>query len=155
MRMGGNKPPLTPDPDLVRTLAALLQETGLSEIEYAVGDRRIRVARNLAGSASAAAPPAGDGASAGHPAPPQVAEDASPADAVTAPMVGTVYLAPQPGAPLFVKLGDEIAEGQVLLIIEAMKVMNQIRAPRPGHVRRILVEDGAPVEYGAALMLIE
>jgi acetyl-CoA carboxylase biotin carboxyl carrier protein len=155
VRMGGNKPPLTPDPDLVRTLAALLQETGLSEIEYAVGDRRIRVARNLFGSAPAAAPPGGDGISAGHPAPPQVAEDASPADAVTAPMVGTVYLAPQPGAPLFVKLGDEVAEGQVLLIIEAMKVMNQIRAPRSGHVRRILVEDGAPVEYGAALMLIE
>ena len=155
MRMGGNKPPLTPDPDLVRTLAALLQETGLSEIEYAVGDRRIRVARNLFGSAPAAAPPAGDGASAGYPPSPQAAEDASPADAVTAPMVGTVYLAPQPGAPLFVKLGDEVAEGQVLLIIEAMKVMNQIRAPRSGHVRRILVEDGAPVEYGAALMLIE
>ena len=153
MRIGGRKPPLTPDPELVRTLAALLQETGLSEIEYAVGDRRIRVARNLAGSVPAA-PPAVEGA-ARHPALPPAAPEAPSAGVVTAPMVGTAYLAPQPGAPSFVKLGDEIAEGQVLLIIEAMKVMNQIRAPRPGHVRRILVEDGAPVEYGAALMLIE
>jgi acetyl-CoA carboxylase biotin carboxyl carrier protein len=155
VRIGGRKPPLTPDPELVRTLAALLQETGLSEIEYAVGDCRIRVARNLAGSAPAVAPPAVEGAAAAHPALPPAAPEAPSAGVVTAPMVGTAYLAPQPGAALFVKLGDEVAEGQVLLIIEAMKVMNQIRAPRPGHVRRILVEDGAPVEYGAALMLIE
>jgi acetyl-CoA carboxylase biotin carboxyl carrier protein len=153
--MGGRKLPPTPDPDLVRTLAALLQETGLSEIEYAIGDQRIRVVRSLAGSPGSA-PPRADGMQSLRPgAVPPAIEEAPPAGVVTAPMVGTAYLAPQPGAPLFVKPGDEVSEGQVLLIIEAMKVMNQIRAPRPGHVRRILVEDGAPVEYGAALMLIE
>ena len=155
MRMGGKKPPLTPDPELVRTLAGLLQETGLCEIEYAVGDRRIRVARNPTSSASGAPLPAAVGVSSERPPLPPAVDEAPSAGVVTAPMVGTAYLAPQPGAPDFVKLGDPIAEGQVLLIIEAMKVMNQIRAPRPGHVRRILVEDGAPVEYGAALMLIE
>ncbi|HEV2300925.1 MAG TPA: acetyl-CoA carboxylase biotin carboxyl carrier protein subunit [Stellaceae bacterium] len=155
MRIGGKKPPLTPDPELVRTLAALLQETGLSEIEYAVGDCRIRVARNTAAPPVSAPPPAAETAKLDGAARPLAVEETPSAGVVTAPMVGTAYLAPQQGAPLFVKLGDEIAEGQVLLIIEAMKVMNQIRAPRPGHVRRILVEDGAPVEYGAALMLIE
>ena len=155
MRMGGKKPPLTPDPELVRTLAGLLQETGLCEIEYAVGDRRIRVVRNTICSAPGAPLPAAVGVPSERPAPPPAVDEAPSAGVVTAPMVGTAYLAPQPGAADFVKLGDPIAEGQVLLIIEAMKVMNQIRAPRPGHVRRILVEDGAPVEYGAALMLIE
>ena len=74
---------------------------------------------------------------------------------MTAPMVGTAYLAPQPGAAPFVRLGDTVVEGQPLLIIEAMKVMNEIRAPRPGRITRILVADTQPVEYGAALMLIE
>ena len=151
MRLAGKKPPLAPDPELIRTLAALLRETGLSEIEYAEGDRRVRVACNGA----IAAPPAAAAAPAERAPPPPAAEAAPPAGMLTAPMVGTAYLAPQPGAPLFVNPGDEVAEGQVLLIIEAMKVMNQIRAPRPGQVRRILVEDGAPVEYGDALMLIE
>ena len=151
-----NSTDLTIDSELVRTLATLLAETGLSEIEYAVGDRRIRVAR-AAAAVSLAMPPQALPAAANSTAPGQAAS-ASPAEhpgAVKAPMVGTVYLAPQPEAPPFVKLGDTVAEGQVLLIIEAMKVMNQIRSPRAGRLTRVLVEDGAPVEYGEALMVIE
>ena len=152
MRFGGRGPPLSPDPDLVRALAHLLSETGLTEIEYTVGDRRIRVARAPAAAmlspGSIMAPGAGaltEDASrlAGHPG------------AVTAPMVGTAYLAPQPGDPTFVRLGETVAAGQPLLIIEAMKVMNEIRAPRAGRIAQIIVADGQPVEYGAVLMLID
>ncbi|HUK58130.1 MAG TPA: acetyl-CoA carboxylase biotin carboxyl carrier protein subunit [Stellaceae bacterium] len=138
------------DGDLVRALAALLDETGLSEIEYAVGDVRIRVARGVAPVAAAivAPPPAA--------APPaREAEAHPPEGAVTSPMVGTAYLAPQPGAAPFVAAGDSVREGQVLLLVEAMKVMNQIHAPRAGRVARIVVTDGAPVEYGQVLMLLE
>src|SRR5712692_5184119 len=141
---------LTVDSELVRTLAALLAETGLSEIEYAVGERRIRVARNpVAAAAPAVATPP--------PAAAAAAEQslAAHAGAVKAPMVGTVYLSPQPEAPPFAKLGDMIAAGQPLLIIEAMKVMNQIRAPRAGRLAQILVEDGTPVEYGEVVMVLE
>jgi len=144
---------LTVDGALVRALAALLAETGLSEIEYAVGDRRIRVARNAVVSlapAAAAAPSAPNGA--GTPGEPSLA--AHPG-AVKAPMVGTVYLSPQPEAPPFAKLGDTVSAGQPLLIIEAMKVMNQIRAPRAGRLTQILVDDGAPVEYGEVVMVLE
>jgi acetyl-CoA carboxylase biotin carboxyl carrier protein len=144
MKIGGRSPPF-PDAELIRALAALLTETGLTEIEYALGDRRIRVARAAGGPApfgsfSTSSAAAG---SIEHPG------------AVKAPIVGTAYLAPQPGAPPFVRLGDAIAEGQPLLIIEAMKVMNQIRAHRPGRLAQILVADAQPVEYGAVLMLIE
>ena len=145
-----------PDADLVRSLAQLLAETGLSEIEYAVGDRRIRVARGAAQRLRDEPSP---------PVPAGIAVEANgkgdPLDlschpgAVTSPMVGTAYLAPEPGAAPFVRVGEEVGEGQAILIIEAMKVMNQIRAPHPGRVRRVLVADGAPVEYGAALMVIE
>ena len=146
MKIGGRNPPF-PDAELIRTLAALLTETGLTEIEYAIGDRRVRVARLAAG------PPA--------PGPGAVATASVAAGsiehpgAVKAPMVGTAYLAAQPGEPPFVRLGDVVAEGQPLLIIEAMKVMNQIRAHRPGRVAQIVIEDAQPVEYGALLMLIE
>ena len=148
-----NRSDLPIDRDLVRTLAALLDETGLTEIEYAVGDRRIRVAR------STAAPTATVNVASPTPteAPAEVAPVA-PVDhpgAVKAPMVGTAYIAPQPDQPPFVKLGDRIEEGRVLLIIEAMKVMNQIRAPTAGRVAEILIADGAPVEYGQVLMVIE
>ena len=149
MKIGGRKPPLFPDADLIRTLAALLTETGLTEIDYAVGDRRVRVARVLGGPGSDPSPPI---------LPPPTAVRTTSielSDAVKAPMVGTVYLAPQPGDPPFVRLGDSVAEGQPLLIIEAMKVMNQIRAPRAGKVSRVFVGDSEPVEYGTALMLIE
>lgn len=146
MRIGGRRPPF-PDAELIRALAALLTETGLSEIEYATGERRIRVARAPAGMAS----PASGAAS----APPAAAGSIEHPGAVKAPMVGTAYLAPQPGAPPFVRLGDAVATGQPLLIIEAMKVMNQISAHRPGRVAQIVVADAQPVEYGAILMLIE
>jgi len=144
MKIGGRSPPF-PDEELIRTLAALLTETGLTEIEYAVGDRRIRVARTAAGLAPLAAPTAA----------PAAAGSIEHPGAVKAPMVGTVYLAPQPGVPPFVRLGDIVTEGQPLLIIEAMKVMNQIRAHRPGRVAQIVVADAQPVEFGAVLMLIE
>ncbi len=163
MRLGGKlwrRPPLAPDAAAIRTLAGLLAETGLTEIEYAIGDHRIRVTREPAGSAAPVAN--------GHaPAPPAEAKPSTPVEtpaassgadypgAITSPIVGIAYLAPQPGAPPFVRIGDSVTEGQTLLIIEAMKVMNQISAPRVGRVTRIFAEDGEPVEYGAALMLIE
>jgi acetyl-CoA carboxylase biotin carboxyl carrier protein len=152
VRFGGRRPsPLAPDPDLVRTLAQLLTENGLTEIEYAVGDRLIRVSRATAATAaSAGAPPRSAEAAAVAPA----ALNEEPG-AITAPMVGTAYLAAQPGAPAFVRLGDAVVTGQPLLIIEAMKVMNEIRAPRAGRIVRILVDDGQPVEYGMVLMIIE
>jgi acetyl-CoA carboxylase biotin carboxyl carrier protein len=146
-----NRSDLPIDSDLVRTLAKLLDETGLTEIEYSVGDRRVRVARTAAATASTVAAPV--------PAPAEIpAAAVAPVDhpgAIKAPMVGTAYIAPQPDQPPFVKLGDRVEEGRVLLIIEAMKVMNQIRAPKPGRVAEILIADGAPVEYGQVLMVIE
>jgi acetyl-CoA carboxylase biotin carboxyl carrier protein len=147
VRIGGRSPPF-PDADLIRKLAALLTETGLTEIEYAIGSRRIRIARALGGpgTVSAVISPS--------PVPPHSSPVEHPG-IVKAPMVGTAYLAPQPGDPPFVRLGDSVAEGQPLLIIEAMKVMNQIRAHRPGRIMQILVADTQPVEYGAVLMLIE
>jgi acetyl-CoA carboxylase biotin carboxyl carrier protein len=139
------------DGDLVRALAALLEETGLSEIEFAQGDRRIRVARNAgpapAVTVSVPANPLGGGGA----APPQ----AEHAGSVKSPMVGTAYLAPQPGAAHFVKVGDGVREGQPLLVVEAMKVMNQILAPRAGRVTEILVADGTPVEFGQVLIVLE
>jgi acetyl-CoA carboxylase biotin carboxyl carrier protein len=141
----------TVDGDLVRTLAALLEETGLTEIEYAMGERRIRVVRGgFTAPAVTVAVPA-PGAAAAAPA----AVTAEAPGTIKAPMVGTAYLAAQPEAPPFVKLGDSVREGQTLLIIEAMKVMNQIPAPRAGKVVRILVADGAPVEYGQPLLVLE
>jgi acetyl-CoA carboxylase biotin carboxyl carrier protein len=142
---------LSVDAELVRQLASLLDETGLTEIEYSVGERRIRVARGGAPTTLAVAAPAPAVLLASAPAP--VAHADHPG-AVKSPMVGTAYLAPQPGAAPFVKLGDAVTEGQVILIIEAMKVMNQIRSPRAGRVAEILVADGSPVEFGEALMIL-
>jgi acetyl-CoA carboxylase biotin carboxyl carrier protein len=149
VRIGGRSPPF-PDAELIRTLAALLTETGLTEIEYAVGDRRIRIAR----TPGAAGPSPGMAGVAPSAATAHAISIEHPG-AVKAPMVGTAYLAPQPGNPPFVRLGDVVSEGQPLLIIEAMKVLNQIRAHRPGRIAQILVADAQPVEYGALLMLIE
>ena len=168
MKIVGRRPPPAPDAAVIRTLAGLLAETGLTEIEYAVGDTRIRLARGPSGVA-VSAPVAANGAvpspaitngAAPHAAPPHAAETAATngalhPGALTSPIVGIAYLAPEPGGTPFVRVGDTIAEGQTLLIIEAMKVMNQIRAPRAGRLARIFVEDAAPVEYGAPLMLIE
>jgi acetyl-CoA carboxylase biotin carboxyl carrier protein len=106
----------------------------------------------LAPPAPSAPPPAAEPASA---KPAEAAPDASHPGAVVSPMVGTVYLAPEPGAPPFVKVGDTVKPGQTLVIIEAMKVMNPVTASRGGRVARVLVENGAPVEYGAVLMIIE
>ena len=143
--------------ELVRKLADLLQETGLNEIEYEVNNHRIRVAKGAAVTSFGAAP-----AAAPHPAPCAPAPvanagggEAIPAGAVTAPMVGTVYVASSPGTPPFVKVGDSVSEGQTLLIIEAMKVMNPLAAPRAGTVTQILISDGQPVEYGEPLLVIE
>jgi acetyl-CoA carboxylase biotin carboxyl carrier protein len=149
VKFGGRRPPF-PDAELIRTLAAVLTETGLTEIEYAIGDRRIRIARAPIVPAPASTPTIAAASPAA--VPPTSVELAG---AVMAPMVGTVYLAPQPGEPPFVRLGDIVIEGQPLLIIEAMKVMNEIRAHRPGRIAQILVADAQPVEYGAILMLIE
>ncbi|MDE2229287.1 MAG: biotin/lipoyl-binding protein [Alphaproteobacteria bacterium] len=142
---------LTVDGELVRALAALLEETGLSEIEYAQGDRRIRVVRNA---------PAAPAVTVSMPPPATAAGGAAVAEtelagAIKSPMVGTAYLAPQPGAQHFVNVGDQVREGQPLLVIEAMKVMNQIHAPHAGRVTEILVADGTPVEFGQILMVLE
>ncbi len=136
MRFGGRRPsPLAPDPDLIRTLAELLAENGLTEIEYAVGDRLIRVSRGAPAAAAVAASAAAPLPAAPLPAAPGAGASGPVIDpgAVTAPMVGTAYLAPQPGAPTFVRLGDTVAAGQPLLIIEAMKVheRNPRAARRP------------------------
>ena len=144
------------DADLIRTLAQLMDETGLSEIEVADGDRSLRVARPVAGATVVAAAPAPVSA----PVPVATADAAAPAPAgppigaVTSPMVGTVYLSPEPGAPPFIKAGDQVAEGDTLLIVEAMKVMNPIRAAKAGTVREILVQDSQPVEFGEALLIL-
>jgi acetyl-CoA carboxylase biotin carboxyl carrier protein len=148
-----NAKDLTVDDKLVRALAALLDETGLTEIEYAVGDHRIRVARTATPAPAALAIPAAAPLSA--PSAERLPAAAAHPGAVNAPMVGTAYLSPQPGAPVFVKVGDTVREGQSLLIIEAMKVMNQIPSPRAGRVAQILVADGAPVEYGQPLIVLE
>jgi len=142
------------DSELVRALAALLDETGLSEIEYAVGERRIRVARNGGGAAVAMVATAPTPGAAGA-APVTVTAAAEPAGAVKSPMVGTAYLGPQPGASPFVAVGDTVREGQTMFIIEAMKVMNQIPAPRAGRVAQILVVDATPVEFGQILAVLE
>jgi acetyl-CoA carboxylase biotin carboxyl carrier protein len=140
--------------ELVRKLADLLQETGLSEIEYEVNNHRIRVAKSAGVTVAAAPAPMAAPCAPLKPATPGGPE-AVPAGAVTAPMVGTVYIAGEPGAPPFVKVGDQVSEGQVLLIIEAMKVMNPLVSPRAGTVTHIMISDGQPVEYGEPLLVIE
>jgi acetyl-CoA carboxylase biotin carboxyl carrier protein len=148
------------DTKLVRRLAAILTDTGLSEIEVEHNGLKIRVARNLTAApqayAVAAPAPAAAPAPSAAPAPEAPAKDALPAgEQVKSPMVGAVYLSPQPGAPVFVKVGDKVSAGQTLLIIEAMKTMNPIPAPKAGVVRAILVTDGDPVEFGEPLAIIE
>ena len=143
------------DAKAVRTLADLLDETGVGEIEYAVDEHRIRVAKLGVGAAVAPMAvngvPATNGAS--HPA---VADAATEAvGAVPSPMVGTVYFQASPGDPSFVKIGDRVAVGDVIAIIEAMKVMNQIPAPRAGVITSIAVANAQPVEFGETLLVIE
>ncbi len=146
------------DDNLIRQLAELLEETGLSEIEIGEGEQHLRVVRAGAAPALAAvAPPStglvpvpGDGPVNG-----AETSDANHPGAVTAPMVGTIYVAPEPGAAPFVAQGASVQEGDTLFIIEAMKTMNPVRAPRSGTVNRVLVENETPVEYGEVLAVIE
>jgi len=154
------KAPADPiDARLVRRLADILTETGLSEIEVEHGGLKVRVAKTLTAAPAQvyAAPPmavaAAPGPSAAAPAEPAPA--AVRGDAVKSPMVGTVYLQPEPGAEPFIKVGDTVAAGQTLVLIEAMKTMNPIPAPKAGRIAAILVEDSQPVEFGEPLVAIE
>jgi acetyl-CoA carboxylase biotin carboxyl carrier protein len=145
------------DVAVVKRLALLLDENRLTEIDYERGDFRVRVVR-VPGPGRAAAPTSETSAAPAAPAPtPGPAEEnlAAHPGAVRSPMVGTIYLSPQPGSPPFVRVGDTVTMGQTLLIIEAMKVMNQIRAPKAGRIARILVEDSGPIEFGQVAMLID
>jgi len=160
-RQPADKSSKTDDSTLIRELALLLDETSLTEIEIEREGLRVRVARNISVAASlpAAYAPAPIAASA-----PVAATAAAPAaaldlakhpGAVPSPMVGTAYWAPEPGAKPFVEVGMKVSAGQTLLIIEAMKTMNQIPSPHAGTVTQILVEDGQPVEFGEPLVIIE
>jgi acetyl-CoA carboxylase biotin carboxyl carrier protein len=142
------------DHELIRELARLLDETGLTEIEIERAGLRVRVGRAAASAPVAVAVPAAPQASTAT-AGPMPADPAKHPGVVTSPMVGTAYVGPEPGAPPFVDVGSKVLVGETLMIIEAMKTMNQIPAPRAGRVKRILVDDGAPVEFGAPLMILE
>ena len=154
----GRKPGMTIDTKLVRQLADVLAETGLTEIEVEEEGRRIRVARQAAPAPAAqyVAAPAAHAAPAPAPAAEAPAASAAPdtANAIKSPMVGTCYLTPEPGADNFVKVGDKVKAGDTLLIIEAMKVMNPITAPSGGVVKKILVSDAQPVEFDQPLVVL-
>ena len=155
------KAPADPiDARMVRKLADILTDTGLSEIEVECDGLKIRVAKTLsAAPIQYAAAPAPVVAAAAPAATASAGEAAAPerrnGDVVKSPMVGTVYLQPQPDAPAFVKIGDTVSAGQTLMIVEAMKTMNPIPAPKAGKVVEIIVEDGQPVEFGEPLVVIE
>ncbi len=150
-----SKDKLAIDPDLVRELARLLEETGLSEIEFERDGQRVRVARQMQ---ALAAGPSRLGPAASVPLPVAEAGPIDPAKhpgVVTSPMVGTAYVGPEPGSRPFVEVGTRVQTGDTLLIVEAMKTMNQIPSPRTGTVIQVLIEDGQPVEFGEPLMIIE
>ncbi|MEO0399685.1 MAG: acetyl-CoA carboxylase biotin carboxyl carrier protein [Pseudomonadota bacterium] len=144
----------------IRELADVLNETGLTEIEIEKNDIRVMVAKNP-GTVVATAPPAAMPAPVAAPTAPaptsaaEAAPAAAAAGAVPSPMVGTVYLSPSPGAKAFASVGDTVKEGQTLMIIEAMKTMNPVPAPKAGTVKEILVSDAQPVEFGEALIVID
>jgi acetyl-CoA carboxylase biotin carboxyl carrier protein len=145
------------DQNLIRELAGLLTETDLSEIEIEQHGLRVRVARTVTVVTAAPAPVAAAPAAAAQPGA-NSAHSAEPAlrpGTVTSPMVGTAYLSPEPGAAAFVEVGATVREGQTVMIVEAMKTMNQIPAPKAGTVTAILVEDGQPVEYGEPMLVVE
>lgn len=148
------------DPDAIRELAKILRETDLSEIELVEKDARLRVVRQVTTvaathvvAAPAALAPAPVAAVA--PAAADAAAEAVHPGAVTSPMVGVAYLQPEPGAAPFIQVGAKVVAGQTVLLIEAMKTFNQIKAPRAGTVTRILIESGTPVEFGEPLLIIE
>jgi acetyl-CoA carboxylase biotin carboxyl carrier protein len=147
-RLSGNNPGI--DAEAIRALSDLLAETGLTEIEIEQNGARIRVVRAGAVTAIAAAPVSAAPAAAPAPAP----SSGPQAGAVTSPMVGTVYTASEPGKPPLVKVGQQIKEGETLFIVEAMKTMNPIPAPRSGTVKEICVENGTPVEFGQTLLIL-
>ncbi len=145
----------TVDADLVRHLAELLEETGLNEIEFGREDWHIRVSRG-ASSVSVQAPAPMAVAPAAAPAAAAPEDDlAAHPGALTSPMVGVAYTSPDPDTPPYVKVGDQISEGDTVMLIEAMKVFNPIRAPKAGKVTRIMINSGTPVEFGEPLMIIE
>lgn len=140
------------DEALVRKLAGLLEETGLGEIEYATGDLRIRIAKPTINATYAApAPAAAPAAVAATPA--AVVEESG--EVVPSPMVGTAYVAPEPGAAAFAPVGSNVRKGQTIMIVEAMKTMNPIPAPRDGKIKAVHVENGQPVEFGQPLLVLE
>jgi len=159
---GGRNSGMNIDSKLVRELAELLNETGLTEIEVEDNDRKIRVARGgvveSAAPAQMVAAPDPTPAAAPSAAAPAAAAEAAPADdhgdAVKSPMVGTAYLAPEPEASNFVAVGDSVKEGDTLLIVEAMKVMNPITADKAGTIKAILIDNGQPVEFDQPLVVI-
>ena len=139
---------------LIRQLAELLNETGLSEIEIEKSGLKVRVARTLNVQSTFAAAPAAAGAPAAAPSA-KVADPSKHPGAVKSPMVGTAYRSPEPGTPPFIEVGSQVAQGDTLFIIEAMKTMNQIPAPHAGKVTAIFIENGQPVEFGEPLVIIE
>jgi len=152
------------DPATIRELAQILRESDLSEIELVDSDMRLKLVRQISAApiampmampAAVSAPSASAAVAAPTAAAPAVADDADHPGAVTSPMVGVAYLSPEPSAAPFVTVGSKVAQGQTLMLIEAMKTYNQIKAPRAGTVTRILIESGTPVEYGEALMIVE
>jgi acetyl-CoA carboxylase biotin carboxyl carrier protein len=147
------------DQQLVRDLAGILNDTNLTEIEVELDDLKIRVSRQAQTIHAVAAPQPAYAPPVAAPQPAAVAASAAPADlsknAVPSPMVGTAYLSPSPDAKPFIEIGQAVKEGQTLLIIEAMKTMNQIPSPRSGTVKAVLIEDAQPVEYGMPLVVIE
>jgi acetyl-CoA carboxylase biotin carboxyl carrier protein len=146
------------DPEALRVLAELINTTGLSEIELAEGDRKVRLARTLAPMTvpvMAPAAPAAAPVATALPEPPDKADPAKHPGVVKSPMVGVAYLSAEPGAAPYVSVGQSIEAGATLLLIEAMKTFNQIKAPRAGTVKQILVASGAPVEFDEPLLIIE
>ncbi len=157
MPKDGNKPEI--DSALVRKLAALLDETGLNEIEFGTEDWHLRVSKGAPASVAYSTAPAAAPAA----APTAPAEGAEPAadditnhpGLLTSPMVGVAYTMPEPDSPPFIQVGDQVTEGQTVILIEAMKVFNPIKAPRSGKITRILISNGAPVEFAEPLLIIE
>lgn len=145
------------EPDLVRELAAILNETGLTEIEVEHGELKLRLAKNVTHAAPTVhhAPPVHHAPIAAPTATAAATDHRTNPNAVLSPMVGTAYLSAEPGAAVFVKIGDMVDEGQTLMVVEAMKTFNPIPAPRAGKVAAILVIDAQPVEFGEALILLD
>ena len=144
------------DEGAIERLVKLLDEHGLTELEYGEGRWHVRVSRAAAGQPAAPAPASPPGPESEQPEALATQESAAAhPGAVTSPMVGTVYLAPEPGMAPYVKVGDTVGDGQTLFLIEAMKTMNPITAPRPGRVSQIFAQNAAPVEYGEVLIILE